>query len=172
MRETETHIYFLKNYLSNWYKSPFHFKTLTKPIIVGKLLLFDCGEQYMMWRKAVLFEDFEIATKILMSSNPKEQKTLGRQVRNYNDKIWADQRFDIMVEGLSCKFRENKLIRNKLILTGKKILVEANPYDTIWGVGLSEDDDAILDEKNWRGQNLLGKVLMKVRENASWDTSC
>ena len=42
--------------------------------------------------------------------------------------------------------------------------MEANPDDTIWGVGLTSSDDAILIESNWRGQNLLGEVLMVVRD--------
>jgi predicted NAD-dependent protein-ADP-ribosyltransferase YbiA (DUF1768 family) len=39
--------------------------------------------------------------------------------------------------------------------------------DKIYGVGLSEDNDLILDEKNWRGQNLLGKTLMLIRAKLS-----
>ena len=44
------------------------------------------------------------------------------------------------------------------------ILVEGSPVDPIWGVGLHFDDDLILDEKNWKGQNLLGKCLMQARK--------
>jgi len=62
------------------------------------------------------------------------------------------------------KFTQNLEFRNQLLETENRTLVEASPYDKIWGVGLEETNDLILDEKNWLGQNLLGKALMEVRE--------
>ena len=41
---------------------------------------------------------------------------------------------------------------------------ETNPKDTRWGIGLSAEDDRVLDESQWQGENLLGKVLMQVRQ--------
>lgn len=158
MRTTDTHVYFWKGYLSNWNLTDFWWEA------DGEMpFKFNCGEQYMMFRKAVMFGDTETAIKIMQTNIPKEQKDLGRQVKNYDDAKWSAQRFDIMVDGLYERFSQNTDIREKLLATGDKILVEASPYDNIWGVGLEETDDAILDEKNWQGQNLLGKVLMEVR---------
>jgi hypothetical protein len=62
------------------------------------------------------------------------------------------------------KFGQNSRLKATLLSTENKIIVEASPYDTIWGIGLYHEDDRVLDEKNWKGMNLLGKALMEVRE--------
>ena len=62
------------------------------------------------------------------------------------------------------KFQQNSDLRNKLDATGDKKIVEASPLDTIWGIGLGEKGALERGEKNWRGQNLLGKALMQARE--------
>jgi len=116
-----------------------------------------------MYSKAVLFDDSFIADKILRSSSPREQKDLGRRVTGYDDNIWDTERLDIMSHGLYYKFDQNPEFKQQLLDTGDRILVEASPYDKIWGVGLAEDSDDILDEQLWKGQNLLGKTLMNVR---------
>ena len=92
----------------------------------------------------------------------KEAKAGGRSVRNYNDKIWSEKRYQIMVNVLKEKFRKPEL-QEILLATGNKCLVEGSPFDKIWGVGIAFNDDRIFDEKNWRGQNLLGKALEEVR---------
>jgi len=55
----------------------------------------------------------------------------------------------------------------KLIATAPAKLVEASPVDTIWGVGLHKTDPKINDPQNWKGLNLLGKTLNKVRDDLS-----
>lgn len=67
-----------------------------------------------------------------------------------------------MVQVLEAKFEDPEL-KKILLATGDRIIVEASPYDCIWGVGLSEEDDDLYNG-NWNGQNLLGKALMEVRE--------
>ena len=127
---------------------------------------FKTSEQYFMWQKAMYFGDVVIADAILNAEEPKEAKALGRRVRGYDDKEWDKVRFDAMYKAVLAKFSQNK--KYKDILTDKmfdcKNFVEASPVDTIWGVGIRWDDPLVGDEKNWRGKNLLGKVLDKVRE--------
>jgi ribA/ribD-fused uncharacterized protein len=118
----------------------------------------------MMYQKAILFGDTNIARAILSTDNPKEQKDLGRMVSNYNDEIWAAKRVDIMVAGLFEKFNQNPRLKEALLNTGDTIIVEASPVDRIWGIGLAEDHPDALDQTKWRGQNLLGVVLMRVRD--------
>ena len=48
--------------------------------------------------------------------------------------------------------------------TYPKTLVEASPMDRIWGIGLAEDDPRAWNKKSWKGQNLLGEVLTRVRD--------
>ena len=50
-----------------------------------------------------------------------------------------------------------------LLNTKDAILVEGNPHDKIWAVGLKDTDPLIMNPKNWKGTNWLGEVLMGVR---------
>lgn len=140
--------------LSNWYPSTFEWGGI----------FFTRGEQYMMYRKAMLFGDAEVGKMILQTDVPFEQKALGRKVRNFNQQVWDQVKFDIMVVGLYEKFKQNPGIIKSLLETTGTELVEANPNDKIWGVGLSVSDPRILNKEEWLGENLLGKVLDKVRE--------
>jgi ribA/ribD-fused uncharacterized protein len=117
----------------------------------------------MMFRKAMLFGELDIADQILATDNPAKQKDLGREVKNYDDDKWAAVRFDIMVEGLYEKFNQNPQLKKALLDTEGTELVEANPNDRIWGIGLTENDPRALSKETWLGQNLLGKVLDEVR---------
>ena len=99
---------------------------------------------------------------IARATQPDKAKALGRAVQNYDDAVWSSVRYDKMVEVLRAKFKE-PFMRDILLRTGDRIIVEASPYDRIWGVGLDVEDTRILDENQWRGQNLLGKALMEVR---------
>lgn len=154
MRITNTHIYFWGGFLSQWYKCNFTDNTY----------VFTSAEQYMMAKKASTFNDFKTHDLILKENNPKNCKALGRVITNYNEEVWKNIREDIIFNGNLLKFSQNLHLKNMLITTEKRVLVEASPYDKIYGVGLKETDDAILDERNWRGENLLGKCLMQVRE--------
>ncbi len=154
-RVTDTHVYFWGDpTLSNWGPAEFKYKDNH----------FWNSEQAFMWEKATCFSDFETAKEILKTKNPREAKDLGRQVKNYNEETWAKYRYDAMREVCIAKFTQNPDRLETLLSTGDKTIVEASPHDTVWGVGLHWTDEKILDEKNWKGQNLLGKVLMDVRK--------
>lgn len=116
----------------------------------------------MMYNKAILFNDTDSANKILKTNDVKKQKAIGRKVKNFKQEDWDRKKFDIIVKGNLLKFSQNEDIKEELV-SNNKILVEASPYDRIYGIGLKYDNDLILDEKNWQGENLLGKALMKVR---------
>lgn len=124
---------------------------------------FFCTEQEFMYRKAMLFEDYDIADKILKATDPKIVKKLGRQVKNFDDKVWSDIRYDVMYSACRSKFTQNKEANKALLSYPDKEFVEASPYDIIWGIGLSEADCRAADSSKWRGQNLLGKVLTNLR---------
>ena len=143
-----------KKCLSQWYDSSFK--------IDG--ILYQTSEQYMMSKKALLFNDNEANLKIMEEKDPKVYKELGRQVKGFSPKIWDEKKFKIVVEGNLAKFSQNEKLKQYLLNTKDKILVEASPYDKIWGIGMDENDKDILNPEKWKGQNLLGKALMKVRE--------
>lgn len=154
MYYTDMHVYFWRNKtpFSNFYRRPFTYK--------GYNLQF--SEQGFMLEKAFLFDPSKVDA-IAKATQPDKAKALGRAVQNYDDTVWSSVRYDKIVEVLRAKFKE-PFMRDILLRTGDRIIVEASPYDRIWGVGLDVEDTRILDEKNWRGQNLLGKALMEVRD--------
>jgi len=62
------------------------------------------------------------------------------------------------------QFGQNPELREELMKTGSSTLVEASPYDRIWGIGLSSSNPKAIDRRNWRGTNWLGVILTQVRE--------
>ncbi|WP_160687607.1 NADAR family protein [Clostridium sp. C2-6-12] len=142
-----------KSCFSQWWKSSFN---------VGHVkYLF--MEQYMMAEKARLFGDKEIEEKIMSCNNPNEIKGLGRKVKNFDEEIWNDVKYSIVINGNYNKFIQNEKLKNFLLSTEDKILVEASPYDNVWGIQMAEEDVDIKNPKLWRGENLLGFALMEVR---------
>lgn len=122
------------------------------------------SEQYLMWRKAVLFGDDEIAQQILEQTKPMECKKLGRKVKNFDQEIWNAQAQQIMLDALMLKFHQNPELLKILLETGDKTLVEASPRDRIWGIGMGQTNPNRFDPSKWRGHNWLGRALMKTRE--------
>lgn len=141
-------------FLSNWYLSNF---------IVNDVE-FTSIEQYMMYYKAICFSDMIIAAEIMMTNDVAIIKSLGRAVSRYDDNVWSEVREKIVFNGLMAKFSQNCHLKQQLLNTGDCILVECAVNDKIWGIGLSMKDPNRFDIAKWRGQNLLGYTLMKVRE--------
>lgn len=160
-RLTDTHAYFLNGPFSQWYKSPF-MQSLSDEL---DAIEFNCAEQFMMAGKAYLFNDEETLDQILKTSDPRKQKALGRVVKNFDADVWNAQAKTIVYRGNIAKFTQNDKIKNYLLSTETRKLVEGASYDTVWGVGLDWTDDAILNEDNWNGTNWLGEVLMQVRSS-------
>ena len=123
-----------------------------------------CMEQYMMAAKAELFDDKEIRDQILKCSDQKQIKALGRKVRGFEQKVWDKFKCAIVLLGNWHKFSQNRELREFLLSTGDSVLVEASPYDAIWGIRLAASSPEAQDPMKWRGQNLLGFALMEVRD--------
>jgi ribA/ribD-fused uncharacterized protein len=117
-------------FLSQWYHSPFHTDD-------DSTVIYRTAEQYMMHQKALLFADHEVAAEILKTTAPKEQKSLGRQVRGFTQEVWEANRERIVEEGSYFKFKYGKDegegkedgigLRAKLLATGEREIVEASP---------------------------------------------
>lgn len=153
--ETSTHVYFLRGVFSNF---------TSTPMMQYKGHSFQTTEQAFMWAKAQLFGDKDSARLILAEKNPAKAKELGRGVKGFNPTHWDLNKEFLMYEVNLAKYSQFDDYKSVLLSTGEKRLVEVNGKDTIWGIGLYANDPRVLDEKQWRGQNLLGKVLMRVRE--------
>lgn len=148
------YIFFWDGIFSQWYPCQF--------TIDG--IKYNCAEQYMMAAKAKLFGDFESLQAIMMTSEPARQKILGRLVRNFDKERWEMVALEIVTEGNYAKFTQSKTLKDQLLRTDDKIIVEASPYDTIWGIGLDEDDPDRFDESKWKGTNWLGIAIMNARK--------
>ena len=136
---------------------------------------YDCGfdvngvhyhtaEQYMMASKALLFEDEAIYHEIMNASDPKSYKSLGRKIRGFDAALWDSKKYEIVVKGNKAKFGQNLCLKNFLLSTGNAVLVEASPYDKIWGIGMYESQARQGSVDSWSGENLLGYALMEVRD--------
>ena len=143
-----------KSCLSQWYESAFVLDGINYPT----------AEHYMMSSKAKLFNDYENLAKILACQTPAEAKKLGRAVKNFDGEIWQRHAFNIVFQANIAKFSQNVQLKQFLQSTGQRILVEASPLDTIWGIGLGQENTKAQDPQTWRGENLLGFALMQARE--------
>ena len=95
--------------------------------------------------------DMNIRREFGNITNPSEAKRKGRKVKLRED--WESVKLDIMYQIVKCKFIQNEKLKLKLLETNDEELVEGNNWhDTFWGC------------HNGYGQNNLGKILMKVRD--------
>jgi len=142
-----------KSCFSQWFEASFE--------IEGQRYL--SAEHFMMAEKARLFGDEETRAKVIASRTPAEAKKLGRAVKNFDEGAWEWARFDIVVRANEAKFAQNQSLRDYLLTTGGRVLVEASPVDPVWGIGLAATDVAATNPRKWQGLNLLGFALMEVR---------
>ena len=127
-------------------------------------IIYKTAEHYMMAGKAKLFNDAEILVEVIEAKTPNQAKSLGRKVKNFDPQLWDEHKYGIVRKGNLLKFSQNENIKKFLLSTGKKILVEASPYDKIWGIGMLETDQRAENPLLWNGENLLGFALMDVRD--------
>jgi ribA/ribD-fused uncharacterized protein len=139
---------------SQWYKSDFIYDGIT----------FKSAEQYMMYRKALLFGDTKIADEILKTpeEHPNFHRELGRRVANFDERVWSVMSMRVVVDGNFRKFSQNTELMKMLLDTDERMIVETSPHDRVWGVGF-DAATAWMNENKW-GENRLGKCLMIVRD--------
>lgn len=137
------------------YETPFDSKTTG--------ITFNCNEQYMMFGKATLFEDEETGKRILAEKNPAKIKALGRTVKGFDQKKWDEWKVKIVTNGVFFKFSQSPNLKQILLNTGDKELVEAAYNDRVWGIGFNEGNAKKTPRDKW-GENKLGISLMEVRE--------
>jgi ribA/ribD-fused uncharacterized protein len=139
---------------SQWWPSPFTVDGVE----------YATAEHWMMAGKARLFGDVGAERRAIAATSPAAAKRTGRLVRDFEEPVWARERFALVVAGSVHKFGQDPALREFLLGTGERVLVEASPLDRIWGIGLAADDERAHDPARWRGLNLLGFALMEARE--------
>jgi ribA/ribD-fused uncharacterized protein len=153
---TEEFIFYFgeESVFSHWYKCKFQIDEKT----------YGCVGQYIMYKKALLFDDEAIAHKIMNSSSPARHRSLGKQVSGFDKKKWHEHCLTYSLEGNLAKFSQNPILRKALLQSAGKSFAEASPYDRVWGIGLSLSNPKIHDRANWRGKNWAGESLEAARK--------
>lgn len=168
-------------YLSQWFSSDGCDSHLNHNLQFTAVDLFDTSstktfsfhncEQYMMFQKASLFKDIRIKHQIIKEHNPKNIKKLGREVKNFNNETWNKYKEFVIYQGNLLKFSSNADLKEKLLNTGNKVLIETSPFDSVYGIGLdyygrdlNKQQFDLLNVNNWKGSNLLGFALTQVRD--------
>lgn len=143
-----------RSYLSNFYRCSFEVDGVQ----------FTSTEQFFHYQKAHVFKDKSSMSMILATNVPKEQKRLGRKVKNYKENVWSDKCYMIMKRGLYAKFEQNPVLKERLLSISNARFVEASPYDRKWGIGIDVDHPNAASPSKWPGTNLLGQALTEVRD--------
>ena len=154
--------FFYGGCFSQWYACKFHDEERE----------YSCAEQRMMYMKAKLFGDSSSAKKIMKTKSPKEQKALGRNVSRFDKEVWEHVARNIVFDSNLYKFTQNPFLKKNLLSTGKKLLVEASPYDAIWGIRRALSYPHLGDKSTWRGTNWLGLELTKVKLTIMRSNKC
>lgn len=155
----EKFTFFWGGEFSQWYPSRF----------MKNGVIYNCAEQYMMAKKADLFGDIQTWEKIMVSNSPKEQKMLGRLIKDFDKDKWEAVCKQYVYDANVAKFTQNDNLKQVLLATTGTTLVEASPEDQIWGIGLTSRDSRALDRATWQGTNWLGEILTQVRDEISND---
>ncbi|MFT5298576.1 MAG: ribA/ribD-fused uncharacterized protein [Flavobacteriales bacterium] len=180
VKKNETYTYFWETAspYSQWYKSKFIASTcliegvsmnkVKREFVLQNHFPFDVqeyssAEQFMMFQKSIIFLDLDSAKKIMSTTDVSKIKKIGRKVSGFNENIWKYYRSKIVYEGNKAKFEQNENLKEELLKTKGTTIVEASPYDKIWGIGLTADDLKSQSRKTWNGLNLLGEILTYLR---------
>ncbi|GAA0727044.1 NADAR domain-containing protein [Aquimarina litoralis] len=143
-----------KSCFSQWWNNAFEVEEVR----------YKTAEHWMMAKKAILFNDETMLQKIIDCNHPMEAKQFGRKVKNFDPEIWNQHKYEIVKEGNFHKFSQNEEMKQFLLDTKNRIIIEASPRDRIWGIGMGQANEKAQNPNLWRGQNLLGFALMEVRD--------
>lgn len=156
MNEKFTFFWQSQSPFSQWHRSDFTIDGIT----------FTCTEQMMMYEKAILMKDYKTAEAIMKAGyDPKKHKSLGRKVKPFDAGLWEASCKEIVYKANYLKFTQNHRLMEALLSTKGTTLVEASPYDSLWGIGLLESDPRAHDRSTWRGKNWLGETITQLRIN-------
>lgn len=151
-------------FLSNLYPSEFRYMDMQ----------FENAEQYLTYMKAHICGDEEMEEKVMQGEEPRLIRRMRRRMDQENEisqKLWPEIRQEVARWGVRQKFLQNQALQEELLATNYALLAEASDANEVWAIGLPMEEYKKYKPGNWKGQNLMGKVLMDVRrELRVWET--
>ena len=126
------------------------------------------GEEYgsvVQWieaKKAKFCGDKETLDAIMSTKAPSYATILGKKLTP--EKEWYKQLYAITEQGIKEKFKQNQDLKQLLLETGSATIAEARKTKPFWTIGLDINDVNALNQENWCGKNMMGKILMKIRD--------
>ena len=102
--------------------------------------------------------------RILNSSDALDCKEIAKDIKDYDKDRWNANAKELCYEGIKQKFKQNPDLKNYLLDTGTKTLVEGS-YDNVWGTGEPLSSKDCLNTTKWKSVGILGCILMKIRDS-------
>ena len=160
---TEKHVFFYKDWLSNFHRAPFIHRCEYGPS--PSTVICTTSEQAYQYDKAMAFQDTELAALILRMEEPSDALLLGNSVRAFTSKFWDTAKRGVMHRAVKEKYESNLYLAKRLLdpKFDGKTFVEASPIDTYWGIGMAVSNPNIDDETVWQGENVLGGIITEIR---------
>ena len=121
---------------------------------------YQSSEHFYQFHKCMATGATDKAAEVLLTNEPEDAMAAASDIKP--SKQWYDNEGKkIMLQAIQAKFASQNM-QQRLIKTGKSVLVEAT-RNTVWGTGVHFTSNNVLNPKSYTGQNLLGRVLMEVR---------
>ena len=136
---------------SNFHETSFTFQGLD----------YHSSEQMIQHLKATYFGDEDTVTKIMEAPTPLECKKLAREIDNYNQHGWNSIAKEMCESGIKLKFDQNPTLKQTLMKTKGKTIVECST-DELWGTGVLINDPQALKQNRWINQGILGEMLEDI----------
>lgn len=141
-------------YLSNEYMAGFKYAGIE----------YSSVEQFLIYQRMVMFKRDDVAEVVLDTDDIELIHDLGKaKIEHFDVGLWDKNSYILAKKAIKAKFSQNKELCRILLKTGNAILIYCSEKNRKWGIGLGIDDDRYHNVRNWKGQNLLGKILMEVR---------
>ena len=134
--------------------------------IVDKGRRYNCSEQMYQQLKAEHYGDLKVSAEIGLMDEPVLMKRKARQITLPSEERPNENREldkQLMLRALKAKFSETAM-KAKLLQTGQKLLVELNAHDIFFGAGIPLVTVQFNDKNAWKGQNVMGQLLMQLRD--------
>ena len=140
---------------------------MSTPIVIDGRK-FTCIEYYYTHALATFFHDESTAKKALATDDPYELVGLHKKVANYDLRKWLPEAEKVLYMANLAKYSQNSSARTALLETQDNLIGEAS-YSRKWGIGIPIQDKNAMNHHSWTGKNIMGKILMKIRDALASD---